>query len=259
MAEKEFIVAKSIPIAARLKDGKSAFLAGGTEINRLGSSVDAAKLISIGRLGLDTINEAEVDGVSCLRIGATATFQECVENPRVPGWFRQACLFMSSRIKRNMATIGGNVALARDDSYLIPSLVASGSLVEFSNGRILSVAKYVKDHHRYTDRLIVAIYIDPQVRVEAKRFSNTAAGHAYVTVAVSSNGDVAAQIKGAGLLDTSVISNSLDRSEKFCLKWIKNLRNPKVRNDMYGSSAYKRYLTGVTVATLSEKIREASK
>ena len=259
MAEKSFIVAKSIPIAERLKDNKSAFLAGGTEINRLGSYVDAKTLISIGRLGLDTVNEAEIDGMPCLRIGATVTFQECVENQKIPAWFREACLFMSSRTKRNMATIGGNVAIARDDSYLIPSLVASGSLVEFASGRILSVEKYVRDHARYTNRLIVAIYIDPQVRVEAKRYSNTAAGHAYVTVAVSSNGDVAAQIKGAGLIDTSVISNALDRSEKACLKWVRNLKNPKVRNDMYGSSAYKRYLTGVTVAMLSEKIREASK
>ena len=257
MAEK-FIVPKSVAVAARLKDDKSAFLAGGTEINRLDSCVRAGSLISIGRLGLDTINEAEIDGKPYVRIGATATFQECVENEKVPAWFRQACLFMSSRTKRNMATVGGNVAIARDDSYLIPSLVAGVSFVEFFNGRILKVEKYVKDHFRYTNRLIVAIYVDPAARVEAKRYSNTAAGHAYVTVAVSEKA-VAAQIKGAGLIETNAITKSADRSEKACLRWIKNLKNPKVRNDMYGSSAYKRYLTGVTVAMLSEKVREASK
>ena len=251
MADR-FLVPVSVSAAAKMKDSGSAFLAGGTEINRLGSGVRAGTLISIGRLGLDTINSAEIDGKDYVRIGATATFTECIENPMVPDYFKNACRFMSSMVRRNMATVGGNLALCRDDSYLIPVLVVSNALVEFSKGALVSADRYVRNHEKYEDRLITGIYVDPAVRVNAKKYSNTASGHAYVSVAVSGR-NVAVQIKGAGLLDTSALEETEDRSEDFCIRWAKEIKNRKIRTDMYGSEAYKRYLAGVTVSLLSKE------
>lgn len=251
MAEK-LILPRTAAAAARYKNDKTAFLAGGTEINRLDSCVEAEALVSIGRLGLDCINDADLDGKAYVRIGATATFTDCIENPKVPEYLKFACRFMSSMVRRNMATIGGNVANARDDSYLIPTLIASGALVELSNGKIITVKFYMLRHDFYRNRLITAIYVDPAAHVLSKRYSNTAAGHAYLTVAVSDN-EVSVQIKGAGLIDTSRLMQSSDRSEKACLEWIGRVKNRNIRTDMYGSAEYKRYLAGVTVAMLSRK------
>ena len=51
----DFIMAQTPQEAASLKTDRSAFLAGGTEINRLGSFVDADSLVCIGRLNLDGV------------------------------------------------------------------------------------------------------------------------------------------------------------------------------------------------------------
>jgi probable selenate reductase FAD-binding subunit len=250
MAEK-LIVPRSAIAASRYKNDESAFLAGGTEINRLNSYVEAQTLICIGRLGLDSINDAEIDGKSWVRVGATATFTDCIENPKVPEYFKQACRFMSSMVKRNMATVGGNVATCRDDSYLIPTLVASGALLEFTNEKVVSVKEYYLRYFRYRNRLITAIYLDPSAVVKSKRYSNTAAGHGYVTVSLSAD-RVAVQIKGFGLVDTSKLEERKDRDEAFCLDWSSKLKN--IKSDMFGSEEYKKYLAGITVSMLSKEV-----
>ena len=131
MAEK-LVMATSAVEAAGLKNSESAFLAGGTEDNRLNSSVDAANLISIGRI-------PELDGISkdgeCIRIGAMSTFQEILDNKLVPEYLKDACRFMGSRTKRNMATIGGNIALRRTDSYLYPTLLASHAMLDLMDAK----------------------------------------------------------------------------------------------------------------------------
>jgi len=252
MAER-LIVPRSAIAASRYKNDESAYLAGGTEINRLNSYVEADTLICIGRLGLDSINDAEIDGKPWVRVGATATFTDCIENPKVPEYFKQACRFMSSMVKRNMATVGGNVASRRDDSYLIPTLVASGAMVEFVNEKVITVKEYYLRHFRHKNKLITAIYLDPAAVVKSKRYSNTAAGHAYVTVSVCEN-RVAVQIKGAGLIDTSKLEIHKDRSEAYCLDWANKVKARDVKSDMYGSEEYKRYLAGITVAMLSKEV-----
>lgn len=249
MADR-IIVPRSAEAAYRYKNAETAYLAGGTEINRLDSYVDAQALICIGRLGLDSINDAEIDGKAYIRVGATATFTDCIENPKVPEYFKKACHFMSSMVKRNMATVGGNVALCRDDSYLIPTLVASEALVEFSTGKVITVKEYYLRHFRHANKLIVAIYLDPAADVRSKRYSNTAGGHGYVTVSVCGS-NVAVQIKGTGLVDTSRLELHPDRSEEYCLDWANRLKN--IKSDIYGSDAYKKYLAGITVSMLCKE------
>ena len=71
------ITATSLREAVKNKDNRSAYLAGGTEINRLGSTVKARNLISIGRIkDLDGITK----GADAVRIGAMCTFQDIIES-----------------------------------------------------------------------------------------------------------------------------------------------------------------------------------
>ena len=127
----KLLMAKSPEEAIGFKTAAAAFLAGGTEVNRLGSdaAAKAETLISLKRCaGMDRI---ETDGEN-VRIGAMCTFQQLIESDKIPAYLKEAAYFMASRTKRNMATIGGNIAALRDDSYLIPVLSAAGAVLELA-------------------------------------------------------------------------------------------------------------------------------
>ena len=263
MADK-FVIAASAAEAASLKDGNSAFLAGGTEINRLGSCVDAGTLISIGRI-------AELDGVSvlddCVRIGAMCTFQDIVENKDVPLFIKDACLFMGSRTKRNMATIGGNVALGRTDSYLCATLLACHAGIILMDGKGTSVRRcvkgYLENRAEYADMLIEAILIPADAAAVSKRYSNTVQSHAVLTVSAGiSEGllriAVAAKDTYLGLLpdiSTAIAESEKPLSDEALLDMVKACPVLDFRQDMFGSPEYKRYLLAVTIADLVARIR----
>ena len=126
MATKLFI-AKSPEEAINSKTADTAFLAGGTEVNRLGSTVAADTLISLKRCS--GLNDIRTDS-GYVTIGSMCTFQDLIESDKVPEYLKEAAHFMASRTKRNMATIGGNIAALRSDSYIIPTLMAVGAVLE---------------------------------------------------------------------------------------------------------------------------------
>ena len=121
---QEFLIAKDTEDALKLKrnNPKSVFYAGGTEINRLNSTVDAKTAISLANLGLGSI----ADEGGSIRIGSMVTFQNLVDSALVPQWLKDAALYCGSFTKRNMATIGGNLAMLSDHSYLGPNPSDSG-------------------------------------------------------------------------------------------------------------------------------------
>ncbi len=263
MAEK-FVVAASAKEAASLKNGSSVFLAGGTEINRLGSPVDARTLISIGRL-------QELDGISvlddCIRIGAMCTFQDIIDSREVPSFLKEACLFMGSRTKRNMATIGGNIAAARTDSYLCATLLACHAglhLCDREGKEIRRCVKgYLEDRKQYAGMLIAAVLIPRDCTVFSKRYSNTVQSHAVLTVSMGlSEGKlrlgVAAKDTYLGLLPQ--ITDALSASEKpledeRILELVNACSELDFSQDIYGSTQYKRYLLAVTIADLAKKVK----
>lgn len=238
---KELYIATSTSEAVKLVKEKGAYLAGGTEVNRLGSSVKASKLVSIGRLGLDEIKKSG----SFVKIGATSTFQEIIDNELVPKYLKDACHFMYSRTKRNMATIGGNVALLRDDSYLCPVLLATGAKIEFSTGKEILLEDYLNHKEKYEGKLITAIYVKSKAKVASKRYANTQESHAMLTMSaccVKRNQYVVfAAIKNTGIVKLS--------DEKVIYK---------LKSDMFGSSDYKKYIIELTVKDLCEKSKEVA-
>lgn len=247
---KELIFPKSVKNASSLKNEKSCFLAGGTEINRLDSSVKADSLIALGRLvELDGIYKVEIEDFcdDFIRIGAMSTFQEIIDSELIPDYLKQACMFMSSRVKREMATIGGNIACLRDDSYLIPTLLCAKAklLLRSHSGKssYVCMCKYVEEHEKYRDFLIEEVLLhDIDIDVKSKRFANTASSHAYLTVSVASFKDdtlVSACVKNSGIY---YFKNSQDYS------------SVKFPTDQYGSKNYKKYLFDVTVDDLLKEL-----
>ena len=265
------IIAKSISeaTACRRDNSKSIFLAGGTEINRLGTTVEADTLISIGRLReLDDITK---DG-DAVRIGAMCTFQDIIDSNLVPEYLKEACRFMGSRTKRNMATIGGNVALRRTDSYLYATLLACAAKLELrsedGSGQTRCVCCYLKRYDEFRDMLITKIMIPTNATVASKRYSNTVQSHAVLTVSLGktpccekSGLRLAVAAKDTALTRLDDISEALeqrDLTDAGILEMIKANDKLNFREDIYGSPEYKRYLLAVTIADLAKKVKGES-
>ena len=260
----ELIMAKTPREAAAAKKAGAVFIAGGTEANRLGSDIaeKAETLISLRKCGgLSDIRRE--DGF--VTVGSMCTFQQIKESDDVPGYLREAACFMASRTKRNMATIGGNIASARDDSYMIPTLIAAGAVVELMGEDAaterLGTEEYLEAGE--DSRLIVSVTVPADAAVLAKRYSNTAQSHAVITMAASKDDDrfvLAAAVKNSGIFRLTdfekAVSADPSMSEDEMIGWFKAYKNIPMEDDMFGSVSYKRYLLGVTAADMYHRLMD---
>ena len=255
-------MAKSPEEAIGAKNASSVFVAGGTEVNRLGSEAASAADTLISLKQCDGISDIEnKDGI--VRIGAMCTFQQMIESAEVPAYLKEAAHFMASRTKRNMATIGGNIGAMRSDSYLIPVLYAAGAALEVltHEGKkeigIRSVAEGAKEN----DGLITAVSVPKDVKVISKRYANTAQSHAVLTMSAALAEDglhMAGAVKNVGILHfcdlEKAFTDDPDISEEAVIKMVKECTGLSTADDMFGSDAYKRYLIAVTAFDLHRQL-----
>lgn len=257
----KLIMAKSPAEAVAAKNASAAFLAGGTEVNRLGSPVDAETLISLKKC--EGLREIGSDG-ACVRIGAMCSFQDLIESDKVPGYLKEAAFFMASRTKRNMATIGGNIAAKRDDSYLLPALITAGAVLNLEgkdSDFSVSVKKYVFGEENYEDSLITSVCVPAEKEMVSKRYANTAQSHAVLTMSAAMSEDgvcMAGAVKNVGLLHFCDLEERFrkdpDVSEEVIIDMVKNCEGFHTADDMFGSDAYKRYLIAVTACDLHRRL-----
>lgn len=192
------------------------FLSGGTEILRLNTGVDKnSPLIDILPLLSDEIRK---EGDSVL-IGASATFALLLSSPVVPDYLKEALCYMPSPQLRNQATIGGNIASWRDDSFLIPTLSASGTELTVVSSDGEKERMSIKDYGLKRG-LILSVSIPASAEVRNFRESLTSHSHAVVTASFG-EGECYA-VKGSGIFF------SYDEL--------------KFNDDMFGSASYKSYL-----------------
>ena len=243
----ELIRVSGFDEAVSLKDSETAFFAGGTGICYKDSGIQAKKYIVIP-------DEEQMHAVTVqdglIRIGALVTFTQALEEEAVPDYLKDALLFCGSLQKRNRATTGGNVASWRSDSYLIPTLIASGaklSLKTQEGDLLVEIAQYAADREKYSDALITGIFVKPdsEVRILSKRYANTVESHAYLTIAMGKEGDtyrIGLAIKNSGIFLPDITN------------WGVSWKKAGVQDDMFGSEEYKRYLTETTLDTMYEKL-----
>ena len=258
MADK-FVIAGTAEEAAAMKTAEGAYLAGGTEINRLGSFVHPRTLISIRK-----IDEIKTIGIFEGRvvIGSGCTFQDVIESSLVPDYLKEACHFMGARTKRNMATIGGNIALKRDDSYILPTLVAAGAALMLmdAEGRTCDVTidEYLKDGEAYENALILNVSVPEKIDfIASNRQANTVESNARLTVSLSIRSGAykaAAGFKKAGLFILDDLAEKLQAdpamTEDELIAWAKERDFPLEDDRIFGSAAYRRYLLGVVIARM---------
>ncbi len=292
---RELCAAASASEAVIMRDASSAYPAGGTELLRSGTERSADRLSMLK-------NIPELKGVSgetpeAVRIGSMTTFQEALGSDLVPAYLKEALRYMASRTKRNMATIGGNVALMRDDSYLAATLIAAHAklellrrvkpdsgesaqvrfgcpdknrldLEETAQGRgdqpvreAICIRRYLQHREEYQKDLITAIMVRTDICVVSKRYANTAESHSYLTAAMGyADGRfrVGVSVKNAGVFFPKEFSDSLgeDENAETFARFANSWAGLDIPDDLYGSTAYKRYLLGVTLENLYRSLKE---
>ena len=265
---QEFLIAKDTEDALKLKrnNPKSVFYAGGTEINRLNSTIDAKTAISLANLGLGAISD---EGKS-IRIGSMVTFQQLVDSALVPQWLKDAALYCGSFTKRNMATIGGNMAMCSDHSYLGPVLLASRARIltaniteELSyNEDNIPIREYHAYHTQFSGTLLLGFLLSKDSRfISSLRYANTVQSQASVTIGfgATKNGEgvidhvrVFAAVKGTGLQRLSAVENAIENGELTTKQDVQLSAGHAIeaKDDSTGSSSYKRYIAGEGIGQL---------
>ena len=192
------------------------FLSGGTEILRLNTGVDKnSPLIDILPLLSDEIRK---EGDSVL-IGASATFALLLSSPVVPDYLKEALCYMPSPQLRNQATIGGNIASWRDDSFLIPTLSASGAELTVVSSDGEKERMSIEDYG-VKRGLILSVSIPASA--EVRNFWESLTSHSHAVVTASFGEGECYAVKGSGIFF------SYDEL--------------KFNDDMFGSASYKSYL-----------------
>ena len=265
---REFLTADSLEDALRKKleaKGQAHFLAGGTEMNRLGSSVSPQVAISLKNTGLDTITEA--NGI--VTIGSAVTFQALLDSVIVPAYLKEACRFCGSLTRRYMASIGGNIILQRDDSYLLPTLVAAKARLNLAD--ISMDGKYVEENipirefhafrEHFMESLLASVVLNKPSRfVASQRFARTQQSPAAVTLAFGadvSSGEphdvrICAAVKGTGVIRFPEIEDGISSGKfKDPQEMVELLTaSSDFIDDITGTAVYKRYIVGTAIASL---------
>ena len=258
MADK-LIIARTPEDAVRAKTADNAYLAGGTEALRLGSAAAAGAYVSVRKTAA---MRGIGDGSGIVTIGASCTFQELIDCDKVPAYLKEALGFMASRTRRNMATIGGNIASCRDDSFLIPTLIAASAVLELmdADGRCekIFVEDYALNKEKYSGKLITSVTVPSDgISIRSVRSANTAQSHARLTAAMScddGNYKIAAAVKNNGIFVLDGVAEALGKghlTEEEITELVKKGSGIQFEDDLlYGGAEYRSYLLGITIALM---------
>ena len=258
----QFLTADTAEQAVGMKEIGGLFLAGGTEINRLGAENTADTLISVRRIHqLKTVDIHD----GSVHIGSGLTFQEALEHAGVPAYLKEALRFMGSRTKRNMATIGGNVAVHRTDSYLLATLTAvSAELVMMDHSAQvyrISLDDYLKDT-RCAGDLILRVVVPETVDFAAsKRYANTVESHSGLVVSMAVRGGrfrIGLAVRDCGLYDAVSLAGACEAdpaiTEEALLALVVGTGWITQDSRVYGSAAYRNYLIAVTLRRMLDEL-----
>lgn len=277
---KDFVIAKNVKDAISKNSRGYSYYAGGTEISRLNSLVKETEFVSLKNCelaGIEKVSDVDMDGKNAdfVKIGAMCTFQNAIESQIVPDYIKKSLRYCESIQKRFMATVAGNIAMLRDDSYIAPTLIASNAELEIAGKKkrmsIIDYGeKYSKDDRKKL--LITAIYIPLVDRiVESHRNSITASSSSTLNIAISydskkENFIIAAAIKTYGIVRLYDVENYLadkdlkgfsDEDLDEFTKFVENIVHINLKNDLvYGSAKYKKYILAATARLIIEKIME---
>ena len=255
---REIIPVSSLEDALDAIHDGTCLIAGGTEVNRLGSPRENDAVIPIDRLlPREIIREGRR-----LTIGAGCTLQDLCDSTEAPEVIRSAARRAASRTLRTMATVGGNIASRRDDSYLNAVLTSYGAILtvlKTEGARRVEIEEYLLHPQGI---ILEATVSDVTMPAAFRRISRSSQGPCALVCAVGY--DPAAQRWRAAASATSLGTQRLF--------WVEALlQEPQIPEaeaitraaggewspapDVAGSREYKQYLLGVCIRECAEEIR----
>ncbi|MFQ7388010.1 MAG: molybdopterin-dependent oxidoreductase FAD-binding subunit [Escherichia sp.] len=205
------------------------------------------------------LQDLELDWIDwdngALRIGAMSRLHTA-DARFIPAALREALGFVYSRHVRNQSTIGGEIAARQEESVLLPVLLALDAELVFGNGETLSIEDYLACP---CDRLLTEIIIkDPYRTCATRKISRSQAGLTVVTAAVAITDHDGMRIALDGVASKALRLHDVETQnlEGNALEQaVANAIFPQ--EDLRGSVAYKRYITGVLVADLYADCQQA--
>lgn len=241
----------------------SAWYAGGTEINRLRTTLSPETVISLEKLKLAEISAEK----TAVRIGAMATFTDLLENPLIPAWLKEAAAYCGSFARRNRATIGGNLALMSEHSFLAPALLASEALLVtanlteggFYNEDRVPIAEYFAHRSTHAGTLVLALIIPTDRFVGSQRFALSVQNYSAVNVGFGAKAGknitdvrVFVALSGSGVVRLESVERAIEAGEAGNAEQVRQAVSSAVKpvDDITGSAAYKAYIAGEAIGQL---------
>ena len=244
---EQFLKPASVDEAIRFKSqykDDAVFMAGGSKLNATPSRTAKTVAISLSGLGLDEIKSQ--DGQ--LRIGATVTLQQLIDDPQVPAALREAAGFVYSRNVRNQATLGGEICATQEEAVLVPVLLALDARVLFGNGEFSELESYLSGAR---NALVVGVVLpEPDRLCATRKVARSAAGLTVLCAAVAL-GDKGPCIAIEGVVPRPVRLREIEKrglTDVALELAVSEAVAPQ--DDVRGSVSYKRYIAGVVVADL---------
>jgi len=256
---KEVFKPASLDEAVKLKNADIYYLSGGTQINwtpaRNERKIKGEPQIEKVILLKDILSSEIKKEGSALSIGAGVTLQELIDDSLIPDALKKASKYIASRNIRNMATIGGNIAANRADSYIIPCLIALKADIETADEGIMCVETYVREEKISLIKRIILpevegiCVIDVTLKSSGAYPSVTTAVRVSpkeVVVAIGCVSDHVLRLKNleSGILNGSLTGESLEAA-------VAKEISPK--GDLQGSAVYKKYISGSMIARSVER------
>jgi len=252
---KQFFKPTSLEEAMLLKEkyGQSVtWFAGGAYFNHISFHARYEKVIGLEGLGLHAVHTKR-DQIS---IGATVTLQKLTDNSLVPKPLRRAAAQAATRTIRNMATIGGDIAVGGQKTRLAPCLIALEATVVTSSKENMSVENYLESGCR--DLILKITLPEKNHTCYINQFTHKANAPAVIDAAVCMNNTTDTKANGAIVAIGSIeeTPRRLKKVEELIMadsklepetisKIVSDCIQPT--DDILGSADFKKYIAGQTV------------
>ena len=243
-------VEQALELKRRYQD-EAVWFAGGSKLNATPTRTDKKIAISLQDLELDWVDWDN----GALRIAQCLACSHCV----MRDLFLQRCVKPSVLFTHAMFVISRPLVVKSPPagrSVLLPVLLALDAELVFGNGETLSIEDYLACP---CDRLLTEIIIkDPYRTCATRKISRSQAGLTVVTAAVAMTDHDGMRIALDGVASKALRLHDVEKQnlEGNALEQaVANAIFPQ--EDLRGSVAYKRYITGVLVADLYADCQQA--
>ncbi len=214
-------------------------LAGGTRLNGEPTR-DPVVMVDLQALELSGVERV---GDGALRIGATTTLQQLVDDDDVPVAVRDAARRLEPSTIRAAATVGGCVATAEPASEFLATLLVHDAVVGLAGRdgeRTVTLATVLLDLPLLAGRIITAVTIDTTGVTSAARVGRTPADRPIVAAVARRTSDGERRLALTGVAATPVLVTGVDELDP--------------PGDFRGSREYRRALAVTLAARALEAV-----